>query len=237
MSAFRRFVASTAVLGMLSIAPAGTSAGLVGTAMAAGGGGCGSSGGSGGTSGPTQVFASQFSGISATASFTSVSGTTETDIGVDAFQGTTTLAATGPTSIDAAFVSIFVFDTVTGIESVEAFGCTPSPDFQIDQTLTSATLAPTSVTLVDFNTNASSTVTVSADWTGFGDETRQTQVSHFRSGGFTTTFRFVGFDRLANATGMVSDPDLSVDLDGAASFAELDKVSAGGVFVCVGGGC
>ena len=237
MGPFKRLVVCAGALGTLSIGLAGSSAALGVTAIAAGGGGCGGSGGSGGTSGPTQVFASHFTGISASASYTSVVGTTETDIGVDAFHGTATLAATGPGSIDAVFVTIFVFDTESGLQSVAAFGCVPSPNFQIDQTLTSATLAPTTVTLVDFNTNASSTVTVSAGWTGFGPETRQTQVSHFHSGGFTTTFNFVGFDRFANATGSVIDPDLNVSAAGAASFAELDKVEAGGVFVCLAGAC
>ena len=237
MTALRRFVALTAVLGTLSIVVAGTTAGLVATALASGGGAC-EGVTAGPTPGPTQVLAVHFSGVSAAASFTSVTGTTETDISVDAFDGTVTLAAgSGPTSIDAVFVAITVSDTVTGIQSVDAFGCTPAPDFQIDQTLTSATLAPTSVTVQDTISNTFSTATVSADWTGVGNETRTTQVSHFHSGTFTTTFNFIGFDRFANATGTVDDPGLSVSFDGPATFAELDNVKDGQVNVCVGGPC
>jgi hypothetical protein len=237
VNALRRLVALTAVLGTLSIAVAGTTAGLVATALASGGGAC-EGVAAGPTPGPTQVLASHFSGVAAAASFTSVTGTTETDVGVDAFDGTVTLAAgSGPTSIDAVFVAITVSDTVTGIQSVEAFGCTPAPDFQIDQTLTLATLAPTAVTVQDTISDTFSTATVSADWTGVGNETRTTQVSHFHSGAFTTTFSFIGFDRLADATGTVDNPELGETFDGTATFAELDNVRDGGVNVCVGGSC
>lgn len=62
-------------------------------------------------------------------------------------------------------------------------------------------------------------------------------MSHFHSGAFTTTFRFIGFDRFADATGTVDDPGLSASFDGAATFAELDNVKDGGVNVCLGGSC
>lgn len=236
MSTLRRFAALSGVLGMLSIGLAATPVGLIGTGVASGGGVCEGIT-TNPTPGPTEVFASNFSGISAALTFTSITGTTETDIGVDAIDGTATLAGSGPTAIDAAFVSITVSDTLTQSQSLAAFGCTANPDFQIDRTLTSATLRPTSVTLEDILSSTFTTATVSADWTGVGDTTRVTQASHFHSGAFTMTTDFIGFQRLAEATGTVDDTDLNVSIDGAANYAELDNVETGGVNVCVGGSC
>jgi hypothetical protein len=234
VSALRRFIALTGAVGALSIGLASTPAGLVATATASGGlGGC--EGGGGPTSGPTQVLASHAGDLAAAVSFTSVSGTTETDISIDAFQSTIALAGSGAASDSIVFVGITVTDTSTGIQSVGAFGCTETPDFQVDQTLTSATLGPTSVTLVDPITNTSSAATVSAEWTGAGDVFRTTQVSHFHSGNFTETFNFTGFSRQADATGTVVDSDLGVSIDGPATYAEIDKVNVGVVSVCVGG--
>lgn len=237
MSTFRRLIALAGVLGMFSVGLAATPAALVATAAAAGGGGCGSGGGGGGpVGGPTEVFASHFSGLSATASFTSFSGTTETDAFIDAFDGTVSLAGSGPTSISAVFVGITVSDPVNGI-TVQAFGCAPNPDFQIDHALTSATLAPTSVTLFDYVSNGSPAATVSGDWTGVGDVTRTTQISTFHSGAFTEVFDIVGSSRGADATGTIGSSDLGVSLGGPASYAELDNVDAGGVSVCLRSSC
>ena len=236
VSAFRRIVALTGVLGTLSIGLAGTPAGLVGTAGAAGGGGCGGAGGGGPTPGPVQVFASHFSGLDAALAFTSISGTIETDAFVDAFQGQVTLAATGPTPMNSVFAGITVTDLSNGNQLVEAFGCISNPDFQIDQALTSAMLAPTSIMLVDLISNNASTVTVSGNWSGVGVVTRVTQASHFHTAGFTTTFDFTGFSRQADASGTVTDQELNVSLS-APDFAQLDKVEAGGVGVCFPGSC
>jgi hypothetical protein len=227
----RRLVALAGILGTLSTALAGTSASLVAT-VAAGGGAC-EGGDAVSTPGPTQATAAHSSALGAAANFTSVSGTTETDIFISAFRE----SASGATSASVVFVQIMVFDTTTGTPSLDALGCTESPNFQIDQALTSATLGPTSVTLVDSDSNTSTTATVSVDWTGVGDVTRQTNVSHFHSAAFTMIFNLTSFDRFADATGSVDDLGLNLSFDGAAVQADLDKVNDGLNFVCVGGSC
>ena len=167
-------------------------------------------------------------GLAAASDFSSVSGTTETDIFISAFD-----TASG----SIAFLQIEIFDTVTGTSSVDAAGCIENPDFQIAQTLTTATLAPTVFTLVDSISNTSSTATVSGSWTGISDMSRQAQTSHFHSGKFTNIFNFIGFERLADATGTASDPDLGLTFDGAAFSASLDKFNEVFLFVCAAGGC
>jgi hypothetical protein len=225
MSVLRRLVATTGVVGLLSIGVAATPI----TAVAAGSVSCEGGGGS------APVSASHFGGLSAASYFSSVSGTTQTDIFVDAFQERVSSAGSGASSGSIAFVQIAVSDTATGIQSVDAFGCAVNPDFHIDQTLTGATLGPTVVTLIDSYSNTSSIATVSVDWTGIGDTTRTTQTSHYHSGNFTMTFHFTGSDRFASATGTAADSDLNVSFGGTALQAELDKVSDGSVLVCVGG--
>jgi hypothetical protein len=232
VGAFRRLVAFTGVLGTLSIGLAATPAALVMTAAAAGGL-CGL----GPPPGPTQVLADQVSGLTAFAIFTSVVGTTETDIFVTGVEATVSSAGSQPTPASSTQLGITVVDTVTGITSVEAFGCTSTPDLQIDRLLTSATLAPTSITVFDSISNTSSTTTVSAAWTGVGDVNRSAAGGAFHSGNFTVTTRFVGFMRNAEARGSVSDPALGVSFVGPASYAELDSFKNGAVQVCVGDSC
>jgi hypothetical protein len=224
---FRRLVALTGVVGLLSIGVAITTA----TAVAAGSVGCEG----GGSPGSTPVSADHGNLLGAASFFASISGTTETDIFIDAFEERVSVAGSGASSGSIAFVEIAIFDTETGGQSIDAFGCVTNPDFQIDQTLTSATLGPTLLTVVDSNTSTSTTATVSADWTGIGDTTRTTQTSHFHSGHFTNIFNLGGFDRFADATGTVADPGLNVNLDGAAIQASLDKVNDFFIFICVGG--
>ena len=235
MGIVRRSIAFAGVMAILSFGLATTPAGLFGAALASGGGGCDGGGGTGPTPGPTQVFASHFSGLSAAASYTIFSGTTETDIAVDAFQGQAALAVSGPTSINDVFLTISVSDG--GVPIFDAFGCASNPDFQINQTLTSATLGLTSIQVTDLASNTSTMATVSAAWAGTGDITRVTQTSAFHSGAFTNTMTFVSFDRFGVASGTVADQDLGISVDGPADFAELDKVNSGGVFVCVQGSC
>jgi hypothetical protein len=222
VTVFRRFVALTGVLGVLSIGV------VTSTATASAAGNCQ---GGGSASGPPQVSASHGHGLDAASDFFSVSGTTETDVFIDAFE-TVSSAGAGASSGSVAFVQISVFDTETGVQSVDAFGCVDNPDFQIDQTLTSARLGPTSLTLVDSITSTSTNATVSVDWTGIGDISRTTQVSHFHSGGFTNIFNFIGFTRLADATGTAADPELNVSVNGAATQASLDKFTEFFIFVC-----
>jgi len=232
MRVFRRLIALSGALGTLAIGVAGTSAGLVMTAGAAGGL-CGG--------GPPpargQVSASQVSNLTAFATLTSVAGTTETDVFITGVEATVSTAGSEPTSASSAQVGIIVLDTVTGETSVEAFGCTSSPDFRIDPLLTSAKLAATSITVFDTISGTSSTITVSADWTGVGDVNRSADGGAYHSGSFTVTTHFVGFTRNAEATESVSDPALGVTFAGAASYAELDSVKNGVVQVCVGDSC
>jgi hypothetical protein len=235
----KRFLPSTGMVGLLSIGLTGVlSIGLAGTVAAAGGGGC--SGGSGSTTlSSSQVFASRVSGLFANAAFSSVSGTTETDVFIDAGNGSFAQSGTESTSTSGASVDISVFDTVTGIPSVEAFGFTPNPNFQIDRNLTSATLGPTAITVCNFLSPVPSTsvATVDATWIGVGSATQSVSTSTFHSGKFTITDHMVGFSRSAQATGSVSDAALNVSIDGSAVFAELDSVKSGTVAVCVGTTC
>lgn len=228
MNRFKRFLAVTGLTGMLAI-------GLSGTAVAGGGGGGCAGGSSATSSGSTQVFAIQDSGLFANAGFRSVSGTTETDIFIFADKQSFVQSGSGSTSISEAFVAISVFDTVTGVPSVEAFGSTPSSNFQIDQALTSATLSSTSITVCDLVTNTSSTATAAANWTGVGSKTPVVGTDLFRSGKFTTVNHFVVFDRSAQAIGSASDTALNVSFSGSAVFAGLSSQTSGFITVCVGG--
>jgi len=223
------------VVGTLSIFVAPTSAGLVVTALAAGGG-CGSGGGGGTTPGPTQVFSGAQTGLLAFAMVQTVSGTTETDIFVTALQQTVYSAGAGPTSGPAAQVGITVFDISTGDPFVDAFGCTATPDFQINRLLTSASLGSTPIEVFDAVSSTTSTVTVSANWAGVGDVTRSGSADVFHSGNFTVTINDVEKVRNANAALSVSDATLGVDFDGAATSAELDEFRMGVTTVCVGCG-
>jgi hypothetical protein len=230
VNTFKRFLAVTGLIGMSAI-------GLSGTAMAGGGGGGCAGGSSATSSGSTQVFASQVSGLLAEAAFISVSGTTETDIFIIASKASSVQSGSGSTSTSQAFVAISVFDTVTGVPSVEAFGSTPSPNFQIDQALTSATLGSTSIPVCDLVTNTSSAATVAANWTGVGSETKSVSTNLFRSGEFTIVNHFVGFDRSAQAIGSASDIALNVSFSGSAVFAGLFSATSGFIAVCVGTTC
>ena len=221
---FKRFVAATGVLGLLSIGVATSTA----TAVAAGGVSCNG----GGAPRPTQVVSGDHGiQLGAASWFESVSGTTATDIFIDAFSDPGSGGQVG----SIAFVQISISDTETGIQSLDAFGCVENPDFQIDQTLTSARLGSTTLTMVDSNTNTSTTATVSVDWTGTGDRSHTTQVSHYHAAKFTNIFNFIGFDRFADAIGTAADPELNISLDGAALQAGLDKTNVVFIFVCVGG--
>src|SRR5690242_7965452 len=227
----RRMAAVTGVLGLLTIILGATSAGLVETAFASGGGGCGGTGGGGPTPGPTQVFASHFSGLSASANFSSFSTDVngdliETDMTIDGFDGMVTLAATGPTRNNDVFASITITDMTTGVQPVAEFGCAANSGFHMDQAMTTAAVGPISVPLQDAFSGVSTTATVSASWTPAGPVTRQTQVSHFHSGAFTETFNFVGFDRFASVDGTVDDPDLGVSFAGPSTQGSFDKVNA-----------
>lgn len=229
MAVFRRIVAFVGVLGLLSI-------GLTATTVTAAAAGSVSCGGGGPSSGPPQVSGGPGHLLGAGSDLFSVSGTAETDIFIDAFQETTSSAGSGGSSGTIAFVEISITDTETGTQSLDAFGCVDNPDFQIDQTLRSARLAPTSLTLTDSTTNASTTAMVAVNWTGIGDISRTTQTSHFHSANFTNVFNFIGFDRFADATVSATDPELHVTVSGAASQANLDKVTDFFLFVC-GGSC
>ena len=230
MNRFKRFLAVTGLIGMLAI-------GLSGTAMAGGGGGGCAGGSSVTSSGSTRVFESQVRSLNANAGFSSVSGTTETDIIISASKESFVQSGSGSTSTSEALIVISVFDTVTGVPAVEAFGTTPSPNFQIDQALTSATLGSTSIPVCDFVTNTSSTATVAANWTGVGSQTQFVSTNFFRSGEFIFVSRGVGFDRSAQATGSASDSALNVSFSGSAVFAGLFSETEGFIEVCVGTTC
>ena len=233
MKVFKRMAAASGVLAIAAVGLAAT----VQTATASGGLGCGASGG-GPTPGPTHVLASHFRGLSATETLSSVSGTIETDVNVDAFQESLALAGSGAAAASVVFVDVATVDTSSGSLLSDAFGCVPSDAIRIDQPLRSATLGATTVQVFDsFTGVALGAITVSGDWTGVGAVTRQTQTGHYHSGAFTQTFNFVGFDRHAIATGTASAPGLGLSIDCAAIFAELDKVEAGGASICVGGSC
>ena len=218
MGVFKRFGATVGVLGLLSVGAVGTAT----AAVAAGGPSCEP----GSPSGPNSI--SHSGAVAAASDFSTVSGTTETDIfltGVDTVSGS------------IAYLQIEVFDPETQTFFVDALGCTANPDFQIDQTLTGATLAPTVFTMVDSISGNHSTATVTGAWTGTGDRTHTTQTSHYHSGRFTNIFNFIGFDRLADATATVSDPGIGVSFSGAAFSAGLDKTNVVFIFVCAAGGC
>src|SRR5690348_10520563 len=179
MGVWKRFGASVGVLGLLLV---GAVAGAAPAAAAAlGGPSCQP----GTPSGPNSISASH--GLDAASDFSSVSGTTETDIflsGLDTQSGS------------IAFVEIEVFDTVTGTVAVDAFGCADNPDFHVAPTLTGATLAPTVFTVVDSISGTSSIATVSGAWTGVGEMSHFAETSHFHSGRFTNVFNLTGFGRV-----------------------------------------
>jgi hypothetical protein len=230
VNSFKRFLAVTGLIGMFAI-------GLSGTAVAGGGGGGCAGGSSATSSGSTQVFASQISGLFADAGFSSVSGTTETDIDIFASKESFVQSSSGSRSTSQVLIVISVFDTVTGVTSVEAFGSAPTSNFQIDQALTSATLGSTSIPVCDVVTNTSSTATVAANWTGVGSKTQSVGTNFFHSGKFTTVNHFVGFSRSAQAIGSASDTALNVSFSGSAAFAGLFSLTEGFIFVCVGTTC
>ena len=218
MGVWKRLAATIGLLGLLTVGAVAAAT----PAVAAAGPTCEP----GTPSGPVSI--SHSGAIAAASDFTTVSGNIETDI---------FLTAVHTVSGSIAYLLIEVFDPDTQTFFVDALGCAENPDFQIDQTLTGATLAPTAFTLVDSISNTSSTATVSGAWTATSDRTHTVAVSHYHSGKFTNIFNFTGFDRFADATGTVSDSDLGVSFDGAAWSAGLDKTNVVFLFVCAAGGC
>lgn len=130
-------------------------------------------------------------------------------------------------------VSVVEFNGQSEIPSFAAFGQAPVSGLQIDgKKLTSAFLPLTSVTLDVVNplngqpTGQTVIAHVEVSWTGTGDVTRDSFVSHFRAPGYFEITKGSGIHRSASAVAEVFDVTVpggpSFSFDGQSSeFGEL----------------
>src|SRR5437870_2882828 len=88
----------------------------------------------------------------------------------------------------------------------------------------------------DFNLVGCSDTTIdaSANWTGEGNIFRGESNDHFHTFGFTLSEHFSGSSRSATATGTIGGLALGT---GDLAFADLGKVNAGSVTICMGSSC
>lgn len=129
-----------------------------------------------------------------TGSYTDLS-VTETNDGIDIF-----VIISTPTS--------FKFGSILTQENV----------FDIDKKLSTATISPVTLDLFDFSTGTMETITIQAQWTGFGDLTRNSFKFTSKSGEFIAKFSDNSVIRQATATGSIGDIDL-----GTSNFANIVK--------------
>jgi hypothetical protein len=88
--------------------------------------------------------------------------------------------------------------------------------FDINNKLTTATLSPVKVDLFDLSTGTVETITIQAQWTGFGDLTKSSSKFTSKSGEFVEKFSDSSTIRAATATGSINGQDL-----GTSDFADL----------------
>lgn len=135
-----------------------------------------------------------------------------------------------PSTMDTVgAIVIGTSDNCTGtfISGVFAKGPLPAGAFQIDKTLTSASIN-TTVTGFDQNRNPVP-VTINVTWTGSGAVTSGTQISHFQRPGVNVVMHSSGDFRSAGMNGTVTVAGSSLTLAGAGS---LQSSSSFDLFIC-----
>lgn len=178
----------------------------------------------------------KFSGNSADAFFsmTDNSGCVVTFVGVFANQGKFQ-SPPGPGST-SSFADMFIdqFDFCTETSLLSAFGSISLDNgaFEIDRSLTSATLNAT-IPVFDFISGTEFNVSVDLVWTGIGELSRGTFHSHFKSPGCIINERFNGSFRSGEASGTVSD-GVTNFTPNPSEFANLSSTKSGSLFIGCG---
>ena len=146
------------------------------------------------SSGSTTKF--RFHGLTVVAVFDSVSpdGCIDTFANVDGTQSGTS---------SEAFVSIGQFNNCTGETLLFASGATSNAEFQVSNTLASASLQAT-IPVSDESGNPLFDVSVNTTWTATGPIMRQNQSVHFHTKGLIDNLHLNAALRDATASGTVS---------------------------------
>jgi hypothetical protein len=129
------------------------------------------------------------------------------------------------------------YDSMTNTYTY-SYGYMENPTYAIDKKLNSASVSgnvPMWTCTYDGNTGEencveSSTVAVSASWTGNGELIKGSYKGHTVSKSFTSNYSYKGSWRSASATGSVNGVNL-----GASSWADLFNFKDANVYVCHGG--
>ena len=190
--------------------PGASPAANVAHASGGGGGGCAT------TSGPSCTF----KGNTATVDFflSSPDGCVQTSGFLEVMQNVTHNPPDPTVSGNTAFVSISQNNFCTGT-FLDASGQASGVNFQADQALTTASLND-SITVVDFFSGNTFTLTVNLTWQGVGAVSKLVDSTHFRTPGTIINSHFSGTSRAANVSGSLGF--------GAANIASPTNFSGGG---------
>ncbi len=161
-----------------------------------------------------------FHGLSASASFDSVSGSVDTFAFVD-----------GNSTRNQVFADVFVgqFDFSTDTYLEFAFGSTSTATFQVGSQLSSATLSAT-IPVTDEVTGHTFNVSVSVNWTATGPIQSEQSTLHFHTKGFTENDQFNAKLRDAQASGTISDGTTNFS-PSPSDFAQIGRFNQGDVFI------
>lgn len=210
----------------------------------------------------TQVFSSRFSGMHARAAYsaqaTASGHVVETDVALEAINGTSLQAGTGaPNVFSFAFVVIARCDVTNtigppfsppvpllslfGCAGIPQKGCIGNVSFQVSNNLASASLTSLNMPLSDQNGVAQGSAAVAANWTGVGLITRSISIQIVHGGGFTFIDHSIAETRNATVSGaqvtQVVGTTTTQWLAGLALVsAELDSVKDGTIVICTGSG-
>ncbi|HEY9288785.1 MAG TPA: hypothetical protein VIT43_12270 [Candidatus Dormibacteraeota bacterium] len=170
---------------------------------------------------PGTVFAGRFSGQNADAAWSTVSGSIETDVSVDASDQSAQQVGSGSIQSGMVFVAITKTDLSACVQTEAAFGFASVPEsaYTINPGLRSATLT-TSIPMVDYISGNSGNVSLGLTWTGTGDIYRESGRFTYHSGGFIATKWFDGMRRGATVSGILSDGTTNY-ADAAPTYADL----------------
>lgn len=106
-------------------------------------------------------------------------------------------------------VSICTYDSTTGTGSCKSgYTFTQTDIFNIDKKLNSASLSEVDIEVYDWETGATETLNVKADWTGTGDIIKDSFKYSSKSGDIIFKGSSSSSSRMATATGSINSVDL-----------------------------
>jgi hypothetical protein len=136
-----------------------------------------------------------------------------------------------PTPSATASVSIYQYDSCSGVQLMAAYGgaTLPKEDLRMATQLNSATLN-TNIAVFDYVSGNTLNVSLDLNWTATGAPVNQKDHYHLRAPGFVQNVQYSGTFRPAQASGSVSD-GVTNFTPNSALYGDLASVKSGSVTV------